>query len=423
MRRRQTKRQTNDPTSVAADRISPVGLAHDIGTNPLTYDDDRVNPDHNLKTFGLAWETTRAEDVGGSAGAAVIAEGVTRQITPLLGEAAEAEAKVKATRKLRDHDEEEVRRLSESLVAVARVPDTTLSPKREILSLTFKAGFFVGDSTILALLLNRAGSPLALSLLAGVSLASSMVAVGSTSGHRRAAFDQREGRGDPPANCDSSTAHLFRQPAPQDLRDDEEFVQPRPDTPWLVASLAVAIATFTGLLMLGLNAGDGAKLALGAALLAAVTVVGSAAAEAFGTNEGADMRKRLLKQLGSARKEIESHAAVDATAAGSKARAQGLMVGLIHSAHSAARVTRWTAGREPDNPRVFDVDHPTSVVERSVVPGLAVADLLRLVGMEELGAGPSTAQETQSRPEPTPLSINRSTPPEEEGPSEEKEVA
>ncbi len=334
----------------------------------------------------------------------MIGDGLREQITPLLGKAAAAEATADSAVDLRTSAIGEIARLDKTITIVDQVPDTTITAKREALSLGFKVGFFVGDSTILALLFNRAGSPLVLSLLAGVSLASSMVAVGSTAGHRRAAFDQRDGRGDAPANCDLSVRHLFREQAPADLAADEEFVPSRPDVPWVAASAMVAAATFVGLLMLGLNAGDGTKFAVGAALLAAVTVVGSAAAEAFGTNEGADLRKRLTKQKAAPCALIEEHAELNATAAEARARSQSLMVALIHTAHGAARSTRWLAGREPDNPRVFDVDHPASVTERSLVPGLGVNQLLALVGLPP-GHDSGVAADAQDAATPTPTPL------------------
>lgn len=363
--RRRSKAHHDDPKPGPVDdwpagheTLNSAATAREIGEQPPAFDDDRWrDPDDELVTPQRPWETKRAVGLGEAAGRSVWADGLRRSIAPDRAVAKKCYTEYDELAPVHRRDDQQHADAVEADARARAVPKSVLPDFYRKLSKLAKLIMFFGDAAAIAYVFWKAGAPILLALPVGATGAASIVSLGSMSGHQQAVSSQRDERGDPPDDCSPELRCFFREPAPADLGDDE-WLQPRPERPWLIAG-AVAIPALLGALtLIGAGTGESGLLALGAALLAGLTLPGSAAAEALGTNEAADHKVATNARVAETRKLLSDNTGRLGEAAGLEERSDILLCALAAEAPSAAELVRWIAGREPDNPRQFGIDVP-----------------------------------------------------------------
>ena len=112
-----------------------------------------------------------------------------------------------------------------------------------------------------------------------------MVMVGSVTGREAQIAAQRRRRGLLPSGANPSLSYLF---------DDGQRWR---SMWWIVICAVVGAAAFGAVTTIGVTVGERLGLAVGSGILASLTVIGSAAAEAYGTNLGADLVRRRTREL------------------------------------------------------------------------------------------------------------------------------
>jgi len=324
--------------------INPAALAETKAREPMPHVDDllldengrRLPADHKYR------EEVRAKHVGIAAGHATYADDLKTDILPEAATRDAKEALLEAAEPRRGLAEEQHANDNQSLRDIKNVPHSVIDPQRKTMSKAAKIGFVIGDTSVLADQLYRSGTPLVLALLVGLSLAMTVVMIGTHVGHESAAAFQRKLRGGRPDDVPVGVRALF----------DSGY---EPDSGGLLGQGAVYAAAgvmFLALFFLGVGSGDPKALALGYGLLGALTVLGSVCAEAYATNEAADQRKLNEASVhisGDVLKEFEGLEA-DSAAAGTTARLSDVAARHIAVATSAT-VTN-TANRLPDHPDV-----------------------------------------------------------------------
>jgi len=288
------------PTNLVETLVSPAGLAETKAGEPMPHVDDllvdehgqrRLAPDHKYR------EEVRAKHLGAAAGHATYADDLKTDVLPQAATLDAKEAQLRAAEARRVPAEQQHENDHQNLSDLKEVPHGVIDPQRRIIGKIAKIGFVIGDTSVLANALYRSGAPLLLALLVGLSLAMTVVMIGTYAGHETAAASQRTLRGEPPKNAAGGVRALFDSAA-------------KPDSTGPLGQRAVyaaAAVMLLSLFLLGVGSGDPKALALGYGLLGSLTVLGSACAEAYATNEAADQRaytERAVQRSGEALKEF-----------------------------------------------------------------------------------------------------------------------
>jgi len=335
-------KKSNNPVETV---ISPAGLAETKAGEPMPHVDDllldengqrRLPADHEYR------EEVRAKHLGAAAGHATYADDLQSDVLPQAATRDAKEARLQAAEARRVPAEQQHENDHQSLSDIKNVPHSVIDPQRRTISKAAKIGFVIGDTSVLADQLYRSGTPLALALLVGVSLAMTVVMIGTYAGHEMAAASQRKLRGELSVNAPEGVRALFDSGHEPDSRD---LLGQR-------AVYAAAAVMFLALVFLSVGSGDPKALALGYGLLGALTVLGSASAEAYATNDAADQRKLSegsVHTSGEALKEFEDIEA-DSAAAGTTARLSD--VAARHTATATSATVTNTANRLPDYPDI-----------------------------------------------------------------------
>jgi len=177
------------------------------------------------------------------------------------------------------------RLLSDALRSAERVPHNVLGLKQRVLSTLFKVILITGDSAVLGGIWWRAGLPLWLAVIAGLSTGTTIVATGAMTGRRLQSTGQRRQRGPITGDVPNDLADLY-----SDRTGHREWM-------WPAVAIVVGLTALVAVTMIGEAVGDPRLLSVSSGLFAAATVVGSAAAEAYGTNLAADRVKRRQSDL------------------------------------------------------------------------------------------------------------------------------
>jgi len=192
-----------------------------------------------------------------------------------------------------DTDRSHHQSLHQQLELLHQVPHRELDLKRRIVSMVAKVVLVSGDAALLSIMWFTNGAGLLQAMFAGIATAVVVIAVGSMAGRQLQLFQQRRRRGPKPGPIDTSFAHLF-------TRADDR----RPWS-WLVLGVITAFVVVTAITWLGFFSGDALPLALAAGLFAALSLVGSAAAEAYGTNAAAETEHQLQKAIKRSARRLE----------------------------------------------------------------------------------------------------------------------
>ena len=299
--------------------VNPATSAEAVRSEPLAHIDYLVmgeNAERKIPPDAHFREEFRAVNLGNAAGHAHYGDVLTGAIRDAQAEHDGLEARLEAAEPRR-HGTEQLHAMQASRVAALEaVSLNSVDPIRKHLNSIAKVLLIIGDTSVIADQVFRASTPMVLAILLGVSLATSVVAIGAKCGHE------------------------------------------------------IAAATmFFALFLLGHGSGDPAELAFGYGLLGALTVAGSAAAEAYATNDVAEHLTAAERRLGKradqlvAFEDAEDRSAERASFASTTERA------ARHGAVATAATVTATANRLPETPEVggyVDAGHVPTTPEPPV---------------------------------------------------------
>jgi hypothetical protein len=324
--------------------VNPASFAEERGSQPLQCVDHlvmdqqgkrRLPPDAHFR------EETRARNLGHAAGHSIYGEDVTERVLPPAAAHSGKEAWLQGSEPRRDLAEQKHEQRARIWSELNAVPHNALDPHRKVIAYVAKAGFVLGDTAVLSDQLYRSGTPLWLAALVGLSLAVTVVMVGTQCGHEMGAENQRKLRGPAPADSPPAVRTFYDS-------GDAEVSYKR----WLYLAYAAGAAMFLSLFFLGVGSGDPAKLALGYGLLGCVTVAGSVCAEAYATNDAAENLKAAelgMNETGEALGEFET---AEADSAVARTTATLTEAGARHRSVATSTTVTATADRLPDTPEV-----------------------------------------------------------------------
>lgn len=328
--------------------VSPAVVANEVRSTPVPVADDRLRDrDGNPVTPLNSREEVRAHQLGASAAHVTFAERLTRRIAGFRARAAGLWRRFEVAEPRWAITGDEYGLFSQAFVNAAAIPCSTLDPKRKLFSTVPKPGFIVGDTAVMAVVLVRSGTPEWLAILVGFSMALSTVMAGSQFGQMMMLAAHRRSRGFAPDNCAPEHRGFY-----DDGTADADLGR------WLTLGGVTAGALLVSLTLIGVGEGDPAPLAFGFGLLAALTLGGAAAAEAYGTNGAAEYRHDLERNRDLAAVKLTEFEGWASQAAHDDELADVLLVAAEHDAVAAAITVEVTADRTPDNPNIFDYTHP-----------------------------------------------------------------
>lgn len=274
--------------------VNPATSAEAIGSKPLPYVDHLVigqNAEAKFPLDAKFRDEVQAVNLGHAAGHAHYSDKVKEDVRDAQAEHEGLQAHLEGIEPIRRQLEGNLATEGTTLRALAVVPLKGVSPTHKRLAGVAKVFLITGDTSILADQAFRASTPLVLSILLGLSLATSVVAIGAKCGYELAATEQRKARGRVTGDVHLTTRPFYDRDTTEDL--------PRF---WIALSAIAALTMLFAVFLLGHGSGDPAELALGYGFLGALTVAGSAAAEAYAANPAAD-------ELAASHAEFDGHAA------------------------------------------------------------------------------------------------------------------
>jgi hypothetical protein len=309
----------------------------------MPYNDEMVtDPDGNRFDPSAApyREEARSRNLGNAAQNASYGAALDDAVAPHSAEHTGTEAFLEATEPERSLREQLLAKAAQCLADIADVPLNAIARYRKAISFAGKAGFVIGDTAVLANQLYRASTPLALALVVGVSLAVTVVMIGTQCGHELAAANQRHLRGSAPAGALAAKGLYDSGEA------DDSYLF------WLKLAAGAAAAMFLSLFFLGRGSGDPGQLALGYGLLGALTVAGSACAEAYATNDAAEQLKGAEVNMNKAAGDLAPWGKAEYTSASSGTTATLADIAARHLAVATGATVAETSDRLPDTPAV-----------------------------------------------------------------------
>jgi hypothetical protein len=310
---------------------------------------------------------------------------------PPLAEHHGVEARLEATEPRRRISEQLGVAAANVVAALREVPLNDIDPIRRVSVNISKLLLIIGDTCVLANQVYRASTPIWLAIPLGLSLATSVVAIGSKCGHEIATDQQRRDRGPAPEGAPSIVRPLY----------DNGTAEER-HLLWQRLSFLAAGVMFLALYFIGSGSGDPIQLAAGYGLLAALTVAGSAGAEAYAANDAAEQRDRAERRLARMGDELREFEDLEQLSAQRYGEAKVLEAAVYHRGVATATTVTATANRLPDSPEVggyVDGEHipvtdpPPTPREQSLLPvprRLRIRETYQLV--DELISTEVTAQ-------------------------------
>ena len=350
-------------------KINPAASAETINSTQLPHVDYLVtgqNAERRIPADARFREEARAVNLGHAAGHAVVSEALAQDILPPLAEHYGTEARLEASEHRR-HISEQLHVAAANVAAALReVPLNDVDPIRRLSVNVGKLLLIIGDTCVLANQVYRASTPIWLAIPLGLSLATSVVAIGSKCGHEIATTQQRRDRGPAPEYAASVVRPLY----------DNGTAEER-HLLWQRLSYLAAGVMFLALYFIGSGSGDPVELAAGYGLLAALTVAGSAGAEAYAANDAAEQREQAERRLARMGNELREFEDLEKLSAQRYGEAATLEVAAHHRGVATATTVTATANRLPDSPEVggyIDGEHipvtaaPPSPRAQSVLP-------------------------------------------------------
>ena len=328
--------------------VRPAVVANEVRSTPAPVADDQLRDgDGNPITPSNSREEVRANRLGGGAAHATFAERIAQRIAGLRATAAGLLGRLEAAEPRRAIADDEHGLFSQARVNAAAIPCSTLDPKRKLFATVPKPGFIVGDTAVMAVVLVRSGAPAWLAILVGFSMALSTVMAGSQFGQMLMLAAHRRDRGPIPDPCPLEHRGFY-----DDGTSDADLGR------WLLLAALTAGALLVSLTLIGVGEGDPASLAFGFGLLAALTLGGAAAAEAYGTNAAAEYRQDLERNRDLAAGKLTEFEGWAAQAAHDDELADVFLVAAEHDAVAASITVEAIADRTPDKPNIFGYTHP-----------------------------------------------------------------
>lgn len=340
--------------------VNPAAQAAEIAATSLSVADDELRDGNgNRVALVRTREEVRANRLGTAAGSAVYDARARDELARLRAEAAGLGAEHTASEARRDTARADHTVLDRAWRNTFEIGSGILARKRKRLALVAKPAFVTGDSAVMAVLMVRSGAPIWLAVLLGISMALSILMVGSQFGQQLALASHRRLRGPAPKDSPPVDRDLY-----DDGRTDAELQR------WLVLGLGTAAALLVAVMLIGVGQGDTPALAFGYGLLTSLTFGGAAGAEAYGTNAVAERREHLESQLTISSSRLAAFEQLAGRAATATELANSLALAAEHGAFTAAVTTEVIADRTPDNAPVFGHAHPEPPeVFRTVKPG------------------------------------------------------
>jgi hypothetical protein len=318
--------------------ISPAAEAANV--SPPKYEDDVLTDSKGNRRSppdGAEYRYEHlAKELGTGAGHVTYAAGIEENVAEPLSRHHELDATLGASGPQRDLDEQLHGHRSNLLAAHLGVPLVALDPVRKRLALVGKALLVAGDTAIVGNQIWRSGgSPMLLALVLGLAIAGSVVAVGAKAGQQIAAAQQRRQRGPLP---DGAPANLRAYYDDQATSEMYRF--------WLFALGATGLVMGVSVFMIGFGSGDGAVMSLGYGFVASLTVLGSAAVEAYATNQAGEELVRLGEEHRTSRDLLNGYAGAEGNAARARSLAATGDLVARHHAVAADGTTRMIAYRQ-----------------------------------------------------------------------------
>ena len=324
--------------------VNPAAFAEAIREEQLPHIDHLVTGEKAERKIGSEAhlrEEARALNLGHAAGHASYGDALSSEVREPLAEHHGLEAQLEAAEPRRHVSEQLHASAANLVVALRAVPFNSIDPLRKRLNNVAKVLLITGDTSVLGDQVYRASTPIALALLLGLSLATSVVAVGAKCGHEIAAAHQRKERGDAPDGAISLVRPLY-----DDGTAEERYRF------WLHLAYMAAAVMFLALFFIGHGSGDAEELAVGYGLLGALTVAGSAGAEAYATNDAAEQQGLAENRLAESEDALKEFEGLEARSAAASSFATSTEHASRHSAVATAATVTVTANRLPDSPEV-----------------------------------------------------------------------
>lgn len=346
--------------------INPIDLAEQHAARPVQIDDERLPELSPTEAPALTREEMTAEHLASSASDTVLANGyaergfvdvrrISDEMSTAWGNSAEEFARVKSRMAV-------VSVIRDFLIEHV---DTAVAAKRRVIGLLGKAALTCGDTSVFASILYLSGTPFILAIVAGMSSALTLVGTGSQWGKEEKHLLDRNDRGPAPTDMPGALARLFLV---QGVDGAVEASTARRDH-WRAIAVIVALGMFVAFTAMGIAVGDPAGKALAAGLLASLSVLGSAALEAYSANEAADVNHEYSRELAELIAQEHSITEYATKAAGATQEALTRQVALEHLARAAGRSTRVLADRTIDTPYVFGyLARPVETELRPITP-------------------------------------------------------
>ena len=332
------------PDQHGATPVNPAALAETLsGTRLVNVDYLVTGPRGERKiTPGSHFrEEARAVNLGHAAGHVIVGEALADEVRVALSEHAGLEARLEASEPRRRTREHLYAAAANVVVALRALPLNDVDRYRRRSVNAAKVLLIIGDTSVLASQAYRAGAPIYLALALALSLATSVVAIGSKWGHEIETRAQRRRRGPVP-----NVAAAVVRPFFDDGATNQEVDL------WQRLSIAAAIVMFLALFFMGSGSGDPAELAAGYGLLGALTVAGSAGAEAYATNDAAEQREGAERRLSRASEDLKTFEELEHRSAQQHRDAATLETAARHRGVATAATVAEKANRLTDTPDV-----------------------------------------------------------------------
>jgi hypothetical protein len=396
--------------------LNSVSLAMEVRSNELVLDDERLT-DHDgvLREFADTREEQRARRLAQATEDAVLADGYEavipfrRTAEALSADGDRRRAQWSTLR--HQHD-----KLTKEQDIVRAVPGVSRPSTHHSISLWVSALIAIAEGLATANILDRSNVPLPLAIAIGLGTGCSMKMIGANGGRDIQLMSDRRRRGIRPDDVPDSLNDLYlpsllhgatyaEGSLAAGLSDDSDDGVPEDSTAeavvnrprdhylvrfltWSIIGAAMAGLTPAMLTLIGVGGGEGFTLAVGMALLASITIVGSAAAESYGTNAAADRLQHYQEMLDELQEKIDALSDDDRAQNKACSEANDRLIQAELLARSAGQSAYVVADRLPENIRIGGYE-PTKSYESEKKPNHALESTqtdLRLAKLDLLVA-------------------------------------
>ena len=334
--------------------VNPAEVAKKVAETPFPIDDELLrDPETGDRKFptGVTYEAVRASTLGSSVEGLTYAAGLRGELLALAMKAEGDNAFIESAEGRGQLYWWQLQDAAEELRSLGSLPLSRRSGLSRQVALIAKLAFIIGDTSMLSNQLYRSGSPMWMAMLIGISLATSVVMSGGKAGSEIAAAAQRRLRGKPPVNVTSTHISYY----------DSDCNEAYGDSVWLILACGVTAAMFLSIYFISSSGGDPKGMALGFSFLGALTVLGSAAAQASATNDVADAREEIGKEMEDLTYVLTTDFdRLEREAAEAAAGATILASATALTAASAGNTTMVEADRRASTPQVFGYKDPNA---------------------------------------------------------------